>query len=327
MIGKIIIGKLFRGCLMYCLNDKQKQHQNDEEIFKNRTEIIAFNQCRGVAQELIKQFNRVRALNQKLLKPVLHITLSLAPNEHLSKDKLMEIAEQCAKEFGFGNNQYIAVQHLDTKHQHMHIVANRIGFDKKTVSDSNNYQKIANFCRKAELKYGLQQVVSPKKFLSKEQRDLPRNDERKKMLALSIRRAVNNAKGMEHFVRIMQSKGYTVIMSRGVSFIDDKKVKIKGSEVGYSLQKIQQNLNFLQRLKTDREFFKQVNEKKLVNVSSNFTNQVINNDKNISATDQFEQNLSATVDALLKPELASEQIEPKLLVKKKERKKKLGFRL
>jgi len=77
----------------------------------------------------------------------LHITLSLAPGEQLPQDKLMEMCEHCAGEMGFENNQYIAVHHLDTNHQHIHIVANRIGFDKRTVSDGNNYQKIAKYCQ------------------------------------------------------------------------------------------------------------------------------------------------------------------------------------
>ena len=47
-----IAGKSFRGCLMYCLNDKRKQHP-DEQVFKNRAEIITFNQCSGNALELI----------------------------------------------------------------------------------------------------------------------------------------------------------------------------------------------------------------------------------------------------------------------------------
>src|SRR5690242_10575366 len=248
MVGKITLGKSFRGCLMYCFNDKRKQYP-DEVIFKNRAEVIAFNQCIGSALELIKQFNQARQLNPKLAKPVLHITLSMAPGEHLSKDKLMEVAEQCAKDFGFENNQYVSVLHKDTEHQHLHIVANRIGFDKKTVSDSNSYQKTAAFCRKMELKYNLQQVLSPRRYLSKEQRLLPRSDERKKALAQAIRNSVSNSKDLDHFIRIMQSKGYKVVKSRGISFIDDKKVKIKGSEVGYSLQKLEQHLGFEYRLK------------------------------------------------------------------------------
>ncbi|MEI9954789.1 MAG: relaxase/mobilization nuclease domain-containing protein [Ferruginibacter sp.] len=178
MIGKITIGKSFRGCLLYCLNDKQPK-QAEEQVMKDRAEILCFNQCFGNQKELIQQFNEVRQLNSKVSKPVLHITLSLVPGEHLSKEKLMEICGDCAKDMGFENNQYVAIHHKDTNHQHLHIVANRIGFDKLTVSDSNNFQKIAAFCRKTEIKFGLTQVLSPRKFLPKEQQHIPRLDARK----------------------------------------------------------------------------------------------------------------------------------------------------
>ena len=96
MIGKITIGKSFRGCLAYCLNDKSKTLPQ-EEIMKDRAEVLLFNKCFGNEKELAQQFNEVRQLNPKLSKPVLHITLSLAPGEILSKDKLMGIAETVQK--------------------------------------------------------------------------------------------------------------------------------------------------------------------------------------------------------------------------------------
>ena len=140
MIGKITIGKSFKGCLLYCLNDKL-QDKNPEEVMKDRAKVLLFNQCYGNPKELIQQFNEVRQLNNKLSKHVLHITLSLAPGEQLSKDKLMELCRDCATDMGFENNQYVAIHHKDTSHQHLHVVANRIGFDKRTVSDSNNFSK------------------------------------------------------------------------------------------------------------------------------------------------------------------------------------------
>jgi len=321
MIGKITIGKSFRGCLIYCLNDKQKLHKN-EVVFKNRAEILMFNKCFGNQNELIQQFNEVRQLNPKLAKPVLHVTLSFAKNDKLDQNKLTAISEACATDMGFENNQFIAVVHKDTCYQHLHIVVNRIGFDKKTVNDSNNYQKIANFCRKMERQYYLQQVLSPKKFLSKEQRYLPRTDERKKELSLLIRSAFHNSKDFEHFVRIMQSKGYKVIKGRGISFIDDKKVKIKGSEVGYSLQKIEQHLTFLNQLKTDREFFKEVVQNKHSKNLTEITNHISIKDENISAADKLKQNLSETIDDLLKAEQVPETINAKLLVKRKKKKQR-----
>lgn len=169
----------------------------------------------------------------------MHITLSLAPGENLPKDKLMEMSQACAKEMGFENNQYVAVLHRDTNHQHIHIVANRVGFDKRTVSDSNSYRKIAEYCRRMELLYGLQRVLSPRQFLSKDQRTLPRLDRRKEQLRQHIQQALVGSRHFQEFEQKMKEKGYQVIKGRGISFIDDKKVKVKGSELNYSLQTIE----------------------------------------------------------------------------------------
>src|ERR1035437_4222981 len=185
MIGKIMIGKSFRGCISYCMENKKiKQENNLSQI--NRAEVLLFNQCFGNTKELIQQFNETRQLNQKLSKAVLHITLSLAPGERLEKGNLIEMVQDCAKHFGFENNQFIAIIHNDTDHKHLHIVANRIGFDKKTVSDSNSYKTMAAYCRKMEIKYGLKQVLSPKKFLSKDLRKIPRTDSRKEAIKKDI---------------------------------------------------------------------------------------------------------------------------------------------
>ena len=209
-----------------------------------------FNNCFGNQKELIQQFNEVKQLNVKLSKPVLHIILSFAKGEQLDNNKLSSISEACAKELGFDNNQYVAVLHKDARHQHMHIVANRIGLDKRTVSDSNNYKKIAAYCRNMELKYNLKQVLSPKRFLSKEQRMLPRHDERKEQLKLFIIKSLSQSKSYHQFESIMKEKGYKIIKGRGISFIDDKKVKTKSSEVGYSLGTINKIIEQQHRLKS-----------------------------------------------------------------------------
>ncbi len=94
---------------------------------------------------------------------------------------------QCAKEMGFENNQYIAVSHIDTQHQHLYIVVNRVGYDGKVVSDSQNYKKIAAYCRKMEIRYDLKQVLSPRRYLKPEQRNIPRIDGRKEKLRVHIR--------------------------------------------------------------------------------------------------------------------------------------------
>lgn len=331
MIGKITTGKSFRGCLLYCLNDKQ-QKQGEKMVMKNRAEVLLFNQCGGSGKELIKQFEEVRRLNAKLAKPVLHITLSFAAGEQLSKSKLMDICEHCAKDMGFENNQYVAVEHKDAGHQHIHIVANRVGFDKRTVSDSNSYKRIAEYCRKMELKYQLKEVLSPKKYLSKELRQLPRFDARKEALRQNIGEAVLRAKNYDDFAGIMKQKGYTILKGRGIAFIDSKAVKVKGSEVGYSLQTIEKILVlkpefriFIVKQKEQKRM-DQLNEQRPTGLPQNSGEMITGKVKQFSKeTNLKKQNtiVSKLSDVLLKPELQTEGINSALLKKKKRRRKHL----
>jgi hypothetical protein len=339
MIGKIKTGKSFGGCISYCLNDK-KEKPDHEAVMKGRAELLLTNKSGGNEKELIHQFNEVRRLNPKLAKPVLHVTLSLAPNEYLSKDKLMEMCDDCAKKMGFENNQFIAATHRDTGHLHLHIVANRIGFDKRTVSDSNSYKKIAAFCRETELKYKLKQVLSPRKYLSKELRTLPRFDARKEMLRNDIGEAILSAKNFDDFLAIMKGKNYAVIKWRGIAFIDDKKVKTKGSEVGFSLQKIEKNLSLNPEEK--RKILKQKEEQQSEAQKQECGTPKIQliaqkpahekHSKNIEKTKEFKeqnthekQRLEAgkLLGLLLKPEQQTERIDPNLLAKKKRKRRRL----
>jgi hypothetical protein len=176
----------------------------------------------------------------------------------------MQLAEDCAMEMGVRNNQYVAVLHKDTNHQHLHIIANRIGFDKRTVIDSNNYKKMAACCRKLELKYELKQVLSPKAYLSKEQRLIPRNDERKDQLKVNIQQSLRTAKTYEQSEQKMKALGYEVLKSRGIAFIDEKKVKFKGSEVGFSLMKIEKILALKELLNQKEIMAQQQNEPSLL---------------------------------------------------------------
>jgi hypothetical protein len=320
MIGKIIIGKSFKGCINYCLEDKE-QTEEEKMVLKNRAELFMYNQCFGNRQELIKQFNEVRQLNPKLSKPVLHISLSLAPEEKLSKGILTDMVEDCAKQLDFEKNQYIGIHHIDTNHQHIHIVANRIGFDGKTVKDSHNYEKIASYCRKMELKHKLKQVLSPRRFLAKELRQIPRHDLRKQQLKNDIKECLTASKNYNEFENKIKQKGYEIIKARGIAFRDKQKVYTKGSEIGYSLQTIE-------RLLPLNAEFKQtvLQQKKQLNL--NRDNDKIKEGKHgllpkskkerpETKGEKHHTEQPKLLEHLLKPEHQQEKINPALLTKKK----------
>jgi hypothetical protein len=256
MIGKISTGKSFRGCLNYLHEGRLQQSKALQELEqdKKQAQVICYNQCFGNKKELIQQFNEVRYLNPKLSKPVLHASLSFAHSDQLTNQDKIEIGKQMAKDFGFENNQYVVIEHGDRQHQHLHIVANRVGYDAKTVSDSNNYKRIANFCRSIEKKHQLEQVLSPRRFLSKEERLLPRQDMRKEALKDTITKFLKESTTMKEFQNKIIAKGYEIELGRGIAFTDAQEVRFKGSQVGFPLMKIEKRLAQNGQLKKQEQY-------------------------------------------------------------------------
>ncbi|WP_394331145.1 relaxase/mobilization nuclease domain-containing protein [Arcticibacter svalbardensis] len=99
MIGHVSIGKSPYHCISYCLEDKrelteeQQAKLSKEEKLQhhNRAEVLFYNQCFGNKKELASQFRDVQKLSRRCEKPVLHLSLRLAPGEKLSKCQLSEI--------------------------------------------------------------------------------------------------------------------------------------------------------------------------------------------------------------------------------------------
>jgi hypothetical protein len=69
----------------------------------------------------------------------------------------------------FSNNQYAIYLHQDTPHEHIHIIANRVGLDGSVVSDSFDYSRSEKIIRHLEKEYGLVPTVSSKDVLRKSQ--------------------------------------------------------------------------------------------------------------------------------------------------------------
>jgi len=268
MIGKVFTGKSSYHCLSYCLEDKRdlseeqkaKLSLEDGLAHKNRAEVLEYNYCFGDKHELSEQFKDVRRLNKNVEKPVFHLSIRLANGDKLTNEQWREVAREAAKEFQFDQNQYVCILHKDTEQPHIHIVANRISYQGKTASDSNSYRRMAELCRRMEKKYHLQEVQSPRRFLSPNERQIPRQDKRKERLKEKIAGALKGSRDFPEFEKRITAEGYRVDKGRGIAFEDDKKVRIKGSEVGYSLSTIEKilaenrRLQFQERVDRQQQF-------------------------------------------------------------------------
>jgi len=143
MIASQNKGRGFRGVLNYLLQ-------------KERAEQLDQNMAGRNERELAAEFGAVRALRPEVSRAVYHVSLSVRAEERLSDAQWREAARTYLKGMGFENNQYILLRHKDTpNHDHVHIVANRIGLDGKVVSDSRDYDRSARVVKELEREYGL----------------------------------------------------------------------------------------------------------------------------------------------------------------------------
>ena len=143
MIASQNKGRGFRGTLNYLLQ-------------KGQAEILDQNMAGRNERELAAEFGAARRLRPEVSRAVYHVSLSVREVERLSDAQWREAAQKYLKGMGFENNQYILLRHKDTpNHDHVHILANRIGLDGKVVSDSRDYDRSAQVVKGLEREYGL----------------------------------------------------------------------------------------------------------------------------------------------------------------------------
>lgn len=155
MIGKVVVGRSYRGLANYLLEDE-------------RGRIVAGTMAGRTPRELAAEVGQFRRLNPKLGKAVAHFSLSPAPDDpDLSDEQWQAIAERFMSELGFGDAPWIGVIHRDTYFDgqvrpHLHLAACRISAKTgSTVSDSNFFYRTEEAIRGIERDFGLISVPDP----------------------------------------------------------------------------------------------------------------------------------------------------------------------
>ena len=155
MIGKVVVGRSYRGLASYLLEDE-------------RGRIVAGTMAGRTPRELAAEVGQFRRLNPKLGKAVAHFSLNPAPDDHdLSDEQWQAIAERFMSELGFGDAPWVGVIHRDTYFDgqvrpHLHLAACRISAKTgRTVSDSNFFYRTEEAIRGIERDFGLVSVPDP----------------------------------------------------------------------------------------------------------------------------------------------------------------------
>jgi hypothetical protein len=117
----------------------------------------------------------------------------------------------------------------------------------------------------------------------------------------------------------MKEKRYTILKGRGISFIDEKKVKVKGSEVNYSLQTIerilekQKVLSNSQSVRKDESCYSNINHHQQLKKEHRREHDFL--------SDNFIKEASKMIEQMTKPEQTNDHINNELLKRKRKKKR------
>lgn len=154
-IGKISkSGSQFSSAAEYDLAQgkyaKQEAEKKPEILDKNFLSVEHY-------IELGKEFRELANDNKNCKKPVLKFSVSFDPKEDLTDSQKIEFTKLVMKEMGIqeDNHQYLITRHSDKGHDHHHVLANRVGMNGKTLTDSYSKNRLETAIDKIEKEMGL----------------------------------------------------------------------------------------------------------------------------------------------------------------------------
>jgi len=239
MIGKIVKGNSFKGCVSYVLAGKEATILASEGVLETDTASI------------INSFYMQSLMNPNLSKCVGHIPLAFSPEDtpRMTNQFMERLAKEYMQAMGIGNTQYIIVRHNNTSHPHCHIVFNRVENDGKTISDKNGRYRNEKVCKQLKDKYNLTYGTGKENVNTQK---LKRAEQTKYEIYHAVKDALPKAGNRQQFEEILKCQGISIEYKRkgqtdevqGVSFRKGKH-SFKGSDIDrkFSYSKLDAILN------------------------------------------------------------------------------------
>ncbi len=156
MIGKVPkAGRGFGGLVRYLLNGPRDQVKAQDRIAWTATRNLAVDD-----PELVPKLMRATAaLSRRVASPVYHYVISWHHNEAPTDDFMREVADTTSADLGLAEYQLLYIAHADTKHRHVHIVANRVHPETGVAwKASHDYRTIEQSLRRQSEAHGLDYV-------------------------------------------------------------------------------------------------------------------------------------------------------------------------
>jgi len=157
VIAKVRKGQSFGGLLRYLYGPGREEAHSDPHMVGGNLALA--DRPRLIADEL----RQVAAGNERVQRPVFHVSLRLPDHEQLSDEQWRQVGERFVVQMGFvdadAEAPWAIIRHDGQAGRHAHIVASRVREDGSCVDDRHDYRRAHAACRVIEAEHGLTVVV------------------------------------------------------------------------------------------------------------------------------------------------------------------------
>ena len=169
MIPKINgLGRSFAGVAAYCLHDApdpdDRRPRTSERVGWADTRNLATFRPERAARLMaatakaapdLKRLAGVARGGRKLAKPVLHYSLSWARDETPDKREMSRAVDGSLEALGLEGHEALIVAHEDTRHPHVHVIANRVDPETgKAATLGNSKLRLSRWAESYEREQG-----------------------------------------------------------------------------------------------------------------------------------------------------------------------------
>lgn len=250
-----------------------------------------------------------------------HGILSFYPGEKPSDELMKTIAKKYLDELGIVNTQYAVSKHTDKAHLHLHIVANLVGNDGKSINDSYIGLRGKKIAQRLTEEYKLIPAIHKTLDLTHLE-NLNQSEANRYKIYMAVAECLPKSKSMEELEDLLKPHGIEVQYKykrgtdekQGISF-KLRKYSFKGSQVDrrYSYVGLQKTIIQQQSLMDTK-----VNLEKTEEVSRHKQKEL----KPKSVINIQSRQARNLLDKLQKPEVNEPEFQQSLIKKRRRRKRK-----
>ncbi|MBO9154665.1 relaxase/mobilization nuclease domain-containing protein [Chitinophaga sp. GCM10012297] len=313
MISKVISSASFRRICQYVLG-------------KDGAYVLAADGIRDHCPRLMADdFEAQAELRRTISRPCFHAVLSFPPGEKVTDELMEELAGKYLEKIGMVDTQFAVICHTDTEHPHVHIIANRVNFQGKAISDSMIGRRAKAAAQELTRDFGLR--PAEKKDISRIQiKAMSEPEQIRYRIYSAITSSLKGCPDLDELTRRLKVRGVETVVKfrsgtrepQGISF----KVRdfcFKGSAVDrrFSLANLQRAMASKQRISQDSG-----NSPRLIPLqqsSSGFSFVKEVPMKEVASV------MTGILEELFKPEYVNNQIPYELLQEARKKKRRSGL--